>query len=166
MDCGMHVSRLLLPLKGEEVDEEVMRLAADLVRPSQGHIYALYVIRAPRSHPVDADFPEEVAQGEAVLGRVEKRLAELKCTVTAEFLQAREVGPAVIQEAQEREVDIVLLGMPYRRRHGFFSLGRTVPYILEHAPCPVLLLREPMTVARPLWPLEAEPVQVAQKEAA
>ena len=162
----MRVSRLLLPLNGEEVDEEAMDLAADLVRPSQGHIYALYVIQAPRSHPVDADFPEEVARGEAVLGRVEERLRELKCTVTAEFLQAREVGPAVIREAQERDVDLVLLGKPYRRRHGRFSLGRTVPYVLEHAPCPVLVLREPMTVARTLWPLEAQPAQAAQNGAA
>ena len=161
----MHVNRLLLPLKGEEVDEETMRLAADLVRPSQGHIYALYVIQTPQSLPVDADFPEEVARGEAVLGRVEERLRDLKCTVTAEFLQAREVGPAVIQEAQERNVDLVLLGMPYRRRHGRFSLGGTVPYVLEHAPCPVLVLREPMTAARTLWPLEAQPAQAAQSGA-
>ena len=153
MGCAMQVSRLLLPLKGEEVD---------LVRPSQGHIYALYVIRAPRSQPVDADLPVAVARGEAVLDGVEKRLRELKCTVTAEFLQAREIGPAVIQEAQERDVDLVLLGMPYRRRHGLFSLGRTVPYILEHAPCPVLVLRESMTVPRTLWPLGAQAVQRAE----
>ena len=155
MVCAMQVSRLLLPLKGEEVDQEVMQLAADLVRPSQGHIYALYVIRAPRSQPVDADFPIEVARGEAVLDSVEKRLRELKCAVTAEFLQAREIGPAVIREAQERDVDLVLLGMPYRRRYGLFSLGRTVPYVLEHAPCPVLVLRELMTVPRTLWPVGA-----------
>ena len=162
MDCAMQVSRLLLPLKGEEVDQDVMQLAADLVRPSQGHIYALYVIRAPRSQPVDADLPVAVARGEAVLDGVEKRLRELKCTVTAEFLQAREVGPAVIQEAQERDVDLVLLGMPYRRRHGLFSLGRSVPYILEHAPCPVLVLRESMTVPRTLWPAAAGAVQGAE----
>jgi len=48
----------------------------------------------------------------------------------------------VIKEAQERAIDLVLLGMPYRRRHGRFSLGDVVPYILEHAPCPVLVLRE------------------------
>lgn len=138
-----------------------MRLAADLVRPTQGHIYALYVIRAPRSQPVDADFPVEVARGEAVLDDVEKRLRELKCAVTAEFLQAREVGPAVIQEAQERDVDLVVLGMPYRRRHGLFSLGRTVPYVLENAPCPVIVVREPMTTARTLWSVEAQPAESA-----
>ena len=162
MVCAMQVSRLLLPLKGEEVDQDVMQLAADLVRPSQGHIYALYVIQAPRSQPVDADLPVAVARGEAVLESVEKRLRELKCTVTAEFLQAREVGPAIIQEAQERDVDLVLLGMPYRRRHGLFSLRRTVPYVLEHAPCPVLILREPMTVPRTLWPVVAQAARSAE----
>ena len=138
------VSRLLLPIKGQPVDVESIRLAASLVRHNQGHVYALYVIKVPREYPIDADFPDEIQKGEAVLGDVEKQFRSLKCEVTAEFLQAREVGPAVIKESQERGIDLVLLGMPYRRRHGRFSLGDVVPYILEHAPCPVLVLRERM----------------------
>ena len=136
------VSRLLLPIKGQPVDVESIRLAASLVRHNQGHVYALYVIKVPREYPIDADFPDEIQK--AVLGDVEEQFRSLKCEVTAEFLQAREVGPAVIKESQERGIDLVLLGMPYRRRHGRFSLGDVVPYILEHAPCPVLVLRERM----------------------
>ena len=138
----MDVSRLLLPIKGQPVDDESIRLAASLLRHSHGRVYALYVIKVPREYPIDADFPDEMRKGEEVLGDVEERFQSLKCEVTAEFLQAREVGPAVIKEAQERAIDLVLLGMPYRRRHGRFSLGDVVPYILEHAPCPVLVLRE------------------------
>ena len=54
------------------------------------------------------------------------------------------MGPAIVNEAVEREADLVLLGMPYKRRHGVFSMGEAVPYILRSAPCPVLVLREPV----------------------
>jgi len=45
----------------------------------------------------------------------------------------------------EREVDLVLMGVTYKKRFGVFSLGRVIPYVLEEAPCRVLLCREPMS---------------------
>ncbi len=58
------------------------------------------------------------------------------------MLQAREAGPAIVDEASEEEVDLILMGLAYKKRFGEFSLGTAAPYILQHAPCPVLLLRE------------------------
>ena len=49
--------------------------------------------------------------------------------------------PEETQEAIEREADLILLGMHYKRRHGSFSMGQTVPYIMANAPCQVLVLR-------------------------
>ena len=38
------------------------------------------------------------------------------------------------------------LGLPYRNRFGGeFAIGRTIPYILQNAPCAVWVVREPMT---------------------
>ena len=140
----MQIERLLLPLTGHPVDDQAAQLAGDLVHATHGRIYALFVIEVPQQHPVDAELPEETARGEQVLARVEQLLQARKCEVTAEFLQAREMGPAVVTEAMEREVALIILGMPYMRRHGLFSMGEAIPYILKSAPCPVLVLREPI----------------------
>jgi len=59
--------------------------------------------------------------------------------VEAEALQAREVGPAIIDEAVERGINLILMGVNYKRRFGQFSLGNVAPYVLKNAPCPVLL---------------------------
>ena len=126
------------------MDEEAALLASDLLRPTHGRVYALYVIAVPWDHPVDAELSAETAKGEEALRRVEQILHDRKCEVTAELLQARDVGAAVVTEAVDREVDLVLLGMAYKRRHGIFSMGDEVPFILKSAPCPVLVLREPM----------------------
>lgn len=138
----MGATRVLLPIKGGKIDDEMLRLASKVVRREHGSIVALYVIEVPREFPVDCELPEETRRGEEVLRRVEDALHHHKCKLaSAELLQARDAGPAVVQEAIEREADLILLGLPYKRRHGAFSMGQTVPYIMANAPCQVLVLR-------------------------
>jgi nucleotide-binding universal stress UspA family protein len=62
--------------------------------------------------------------------------------ITTDVLQAREVGPAIVDEAVERGVNLILMGIRYKRRFGQFSLGNVVPYVLKNAPCPVILYEQ------------------------
>jgi nucleotide-binding universal stress UspA family protein len=39
-------------------------------------------------------------------------------------------------------VDLILLGVTYKRRFGEFDLGRTAPFVLKHAPCRVWVCRQ------------------------
>ncbi len=138
----MGETRILLPVKGGKIDDETLRLASKVVGHGHGSIVALYVIEVPREFPLDYELPEETRRGEEVLRKVEEGLRHHKCKLaSAELIQARDAGPAVIQEAIEREADLILLGMHYKRRHGSFSMGQTVPYIMANAPCQVLVLR-------------------------
>ena len=57
-------------------------------------------------------------------------------------MQARDTGPAVVDEAEEFGADLIVMGLPYKRRFGEFNLGRTVPYVLKNAACRVILFRE------------------------
>ena len=59
-----------------------------------------------------------------------------------EILQARETGPAIVDEAIERGVDVIIMGLKYEKRFGDFDMGTVVPYILRNAPCRVLVWRE------------------------
>ena len=61
------------------------------------------------------------------------------CAPEADLLRAREVGPAIIDEAIEREADLILIGVSYKRHFGQFSLGDVLPYVLKNAPCRVIL---------------------------
>ena len=50
-----------------------------------------------------------------------------------------------MDEAAERDADLLVAGLVYRRRFGGdFAIGRTVPYVLKNAPCAVWIVREPM----------------------
>jgi nucleotide-binding universal stress UspA family protein len=138
----LNPEKVLVPVKGERVDGEAFRLACRLTRVAKGKVFALYVIEVRRELPLDAEVSEETARGESVLGEIEAVAGEEKCQVEAEILQAREAGPAIVQEAAEREVELIVVGLPYKRHLGTFTMGEVIPYILKNAPCPVIVWRE------------------------
>ena len=137
---AINVKKILVPVKGDKTGEEAFRLACGLSKENKAKIYALYIIVVKQELPLDAQI--DPTQGEAILGRIEAMGHEGKCHVEAEYLQARHPGPAIVQEALEREVDLIVLGVPYKRHLGQFTLGETAPYVLKNAPCPVILWRE------------------------
>ena len=144
---SMAFDKVLAVVTGDQSDDVVVARAADLVRPNKGELLALYVIRVDRGLPVDADVPPAVAKGEDILRRVEEQIRLPRGDLSAELLQARELGPAVVQEASIRNVDAIVVGTSYPTQLGSFSLGSDIPYILEHAPCTVVLWREPSAPA-------------------
>ena len=62
--------------------------------------------------------------------------------IDTDLLQAREAGPTIVDEAVERDVDLVLMGVEYKKRFGQFSLGTVIPYVLKNAPCRVILYHQ------------------------
>ena len=141
----MHVDRILVPVHDNGCDDEALRLASEIAKANKAKVQALYVIEVKRSLPLDAEVSQETSKAEKVLRRLEQLGRELKCSVEATLLQARDAGPAVIQEAVERGAELIVMQMPYKKRFGSFTLGDTIPYILKNAPCQVILCREAMT---------------------
>ena len=138
----MHIKRLLVPIKGQRVDQDTLQFASSLVRQERGSVCLLYVVEVPREYPVDVELPSEASKCETILHSAEEYLKSNKVKVETEILQARDAGPAIVQEAEEREVDAVLLGLTYKRHHDSLSLGGVAPYIIEQSLCPVLVYRE------------------------
>jgi nucleotide-binding universal stress UspA family protein len=137
----MSVSSVLVAVRGEPSDDEAVRLACELIGSSKGSLYILYVIEVERGLPLDAEIAPSTARGEEILKRVEAVAKSFKCKTEAELVQARQAGCAVVQEAVDKAVDAIVVGVPYMQRFGFFSLGDTIPYVLKNAPCRVIISR-------------------------
>ena len=106
------VAKALVAVTGSPLDEEVVVMACDLVKPAKGIVWLLYVIEVTRSLPLDAGVPVESARGERVLQQMEKLVRSRKCKVEGEILQARDRGSAVVDEAVQRGCDVVLAAVP------------------------------------------------------
>jgi len=140
----MEFYKILVPVIGTEADDEAMKLACRLAKRNKGKIWAVYIIAVKRALPLDAEVEPEIKKAEGILDHIESIAEEQDYEVETDLLQAREVAPAIVDEAIEREVDLILMGITYKRRFGQFNLGNVVPYVLKNAPCHVILYHQPI----------------------
>jgi nucleotide-binding universal stress UspA family protein len=138
----MEFKKILVPVIGTKADDEAIRLACRLAKKDKGKIWAVYVITVRRSLPLDAQIEPEIRKAEEILDRAESVAEEQDYELETDLLQAREAGPTIVDEAVEREVDLILMGVEYKRRFGQFSLGSVVLYVLENAHCRVILYHQ------------------------
>lgn len=138
----MAFTKFLVPVVGAKVDDETVRLACTIAQATKGKVYIIYVIEVARTLPLDAELEADNKRAEELLARAEKIADTIGCQVETEILQARETGPAIVDEAIERGVDVIIMGLRYEKRFGDFDMGTVVPYILRNAPCRVLVWRE------------------------
>jgi nucleotide-binding universal stress UspA family protein len=127
------------------MDEEALLLAGETSRATKGTLFLVYIIEVPRVLPLDSPPEADLDRAETVLAEMESLGERNKLRVVTELLYARQAGPAIVREAIERQADLVVIGMDYRRRYGEFTIGESIAYILEHAPCAVWVLREPIS---------------------
>ena len=141
----MKLERILVAVSGKDADSETVKLACDLAKKPKAKIYVVYVVEVKRSLPLDAVIESEIRRAEEALAHAEDIASDKDYEVETDLIQGRDAGPAIVDEAMEKEVDLILMGFTYKKRFGIFNLGRVIPYVLEEAPCRVLLYREPMT---------------------
>jgi len=138
----MEFQNILVPVSGAAVDEEAIKLACRLAKPDKAKICAVNVIPIERTLALDAEIVTEVQKAEEILDRMESIAKGQSYHIETDLLQAREAGPTIVDEAAEREVDLILMGVEYKRRFGQFSLGSVVPHVLKNAPCRVILYHQ------------------------
>ena len=137
--------RAVIALSGGPSDSRIVQLAAELARTARVELVAVHVVEVDWSLPLDADIAGSSDEAQQVLDYAEEIAEDAKVRLEPVLLQARDVGPALVDEASERNADLLLLGLPYRKRFGGdFAIGRTIPYVLKNAPCAVWVVREPI----------------------
>jgi len=135
--------QILVPVVGTEADKEAIRLACRIANKNKNKIWAVYVITIKRTLPLDAEIDSEIKKAEGILEQMEIVTEEVDCEIDTDILQAREAGLAIVDEAVERGVDLIVMGVIYGTHFGQFSLGSVVPYVLKNAPCRVILYHQP-----------------------
>jgi basic amino acid/polyamine antiporter, APA family len=136
--------RILVPMKLGDIGEEMVATAIALAKERGAAIEAITVVRVPRKFALEGDLPAEVA------ARVDASLEEARALgsdygveVHGDVVRARSIGHAIVDEAERRNVDLIVLGSSprWRRQSRFFS--PTVDFVLRHAPCEVLVVAFP-----------------------
>jgi nucleotide-binding universal stress UspA family protein len=135
----------VLALNGGSSDARIVGLACELAAGSSAELVAVHVVEVDWSLPLDADIAGQSEEAQQILDFADTLAEEAKVALEPVLLQARDVGPALVDEAVERMADVLIVGLPYRKRFGGdFAMGITIPYVLKNAPCAVWVVREPI----------------------
>jgi APA family basic amino acid/polyamine antiporter len=150
---------ILVPVFGRELDDDIVgtagRLAAEEAEAGEGGavLEALYVFEIPLSLPLDARVPDErVAEAKRLLARAKAVGEEYEgVEVATAMVRGRRAGESIVAEARRRGVEAIVLaaeepsrirggsklGALSRNRDRF--IGETTRYVVEKAPCKVIL---------------------------
>jgi APA family basic amino acid/polyamine antiporter len=154
---------ILVPVFGGALDDDIIgtagRLASEEGEPGEGGtvIEALYVLEVPMSLPLDARVPDDrITAARRALARAKEVGEEYEgVEVATAVVRARSVGAGIVDEARRRGVDAIVVAaeQPSRVRGGALLGGRGGPrerfvgemtrYIVEKAPCRVILTAAP-----------------------
>ena len=138
----MEFHKILVPVAGGAADIETVKLACQLARKDKSKLLVVHIIPIARSLPLDTELTSEVKKGENILEQAEKIALERGFDIETDLLQARNVGPSIVDEAVERQADLIVMGLAYKRLFGQYSLGDVTPYVLKNASCPVILFQQ------------------------
>jgi APA family basic amino acid/polyamine antiporter len=144
---GAEFERILVPMKLGDIGEEMLATAIALAKERGAEVDAITVVRVPRRFQLEGPLPADVQ------ARVDEALEEARLLgedygveVRTGVVRARSIGHAIVEEAEARRADVVVLGSSsrWRRQSRFFS--PTVDFVLRRAPCEVLVVAFPSGV--------------------
>ena len=142
------ITRILVPLiRKSEATDRIVALAAQMARQRDGHVDILAVIEVPFTLPLNARVEEEeklaleaLDQAQSVASRCGTRNAT---TVSKRILKARNAGAAIVREAEDSGVDLILIAnTPVRVRGNVQQVDPVVEYVMKNSPCEVLVLSQ------------------------
>ncbi len=144
--------RLVVYVTGGPEDQRLLEIVEKIGQHQNTFITIAYVVEVQQSMPLDAELPYEIERGEHALRSAETLAEQLlgdnrQSPVRTELLQARSAGAAIVDEAIDRNADMILLASTLRRKYGRVTTGETIAYVLKNAPCEVILVR----LALPDW---------------
>lgn len=146
LPAGVSYRRVLVPMKLGPIGEEMVATAVALAKERGASVDAVFVIKVALERALDAPLHDQEEAAAASLAEATLLGEENGVHVEPVSVRARSIGRAIVEQAGERDADLIVLGSSprWRRQSAFFS--PTVDYVLRNAPCEVLVVAFPQGV--------------------
>lgn len=143
------LSRILVPLlHNGEASGRAVALATQMAQHRKGSVEVLAIIQVPFTLPLNARMEQDEKHANEELERAASICTRRGphaggVTIHKHILKARDVGAAIVHEAEDQTVDLILMAnSPVHTRGGIQQIDPVVEYVMKHAPCEVLVLSQ------------------------
>ena len=132
-----------MPISSARVDDVMTATALRLAAESNATLVVMYPIEVPLNVTMSAPLDEEVADAEYQLRQAAALAREYGVDVITRIVRTRNIGQAIVEEAERRRSEIIVLGARDRHKAGQRVFGPRVDYVLRNAHCRVMVGAEP-----------------------
>jgi APA family basic amino acid/polyamine antiporter len=138
---ALEYRNVLVPVVDSEQSREAVHIACRLAGERGSIIVALRVAVVPLELPLDAALPGQDELADRLLDEAHDIGDLYGVRVIERVVRARNAGRAIVNEAKRRNSEIIVMGaprLPHRTRQSAI-FGKTVDFVLKHAPCRVMV---------------------------
>jgi amino acid transporter len=152
--------RVLVPVARPATAKALLKLAALVAREHDGEVTLLHVISVPPQTPLKVGHRFIKKAREEILDQAEEMVAAEGVPFNSVIRLAHKPAQAILDEVEDRDVDMVVMGWKGARRHARTAIGSNLDLVLRHADCDVLVLRaEDLDAIESILIPIADPVQ-------
>ena len=136
--------RVLVAVDGSEHAIKAAQLAGDICRSMKADL-TLVTVFDPVPNYLGEPFSQEavtkrIELARSILNEAQNKIGEVPGDVKTDMLEGP-VAEAILRLIESRNIDLVTMGTRGLGRLGGLVLGSQSQKVLQHAPCPVLLVR-------------------------
>jgi nucleotide-binding universal stress UspA family protein len=136
----MEEPKVMVALRDVETAGSLTKLGCQMANLMGTGLMAVHVVEVAAGLPLDAEDEILDRPGKQVLSLAQQIASNnFSMHITTQLLRARHAGEAIVGEAAEKNMELLVVG--YHQNHGLAEtlLGSTVQYVSHHAPCKVLV---------------------------
>ena len=135
---------ILLPISSDAVDDVMTATALQLAAEAGTSVVVLFPIEVPLTETLSAAMDRETEEAERQLREAAALGREYGVNVITRIVRTRNIGQAIVEEAERRRSEIIVLGARDRNKPGQRLFGRRIDYVLRNAHCRVMVGAEPV----------------------
>jgi APA family basic amino acid/polyamine antiporter len=138
--AALEYRSILVPLAPGRETEEAIDIACRLAAERGARVAALAAVEVPLELPLDAQLPEDEALANKLLDHARTIGDSYGVDILGRLARGRYAGRAIVDEAERRGSEIIVMGSSRRRTRPAGVFGKTTDFVLKHSPCRVMVV--------------------------
>jgi basic amino acid/polyamine antiporter, APA family len=130
---------IVVPVVRTAESEEALVAAARVADERAARVTIVHVIEIPLDLPLDVRLPDAEAAADEILDSAAAFVEGYGVRAVVRLVRARAAGPAIVEEADRRNAELIILGAPRVRIGRRKIFGTTVDYVLKHSLARVMI---------------------------
>jgi basic amino acid/polyamine antiporter, APA family len=124
---------IVVPVVRTAESEEALVAAARVADERAARVTIVHVIEVPLDLPLDVRLPDAEAAANEILDSAAAFVESYGVRAVVRLVRARAAGPAIVEEADRRNAELIILGAPRARIGRRRIFGTTVDHVLKHS---------------------------------